>query len=260
MKQLFISLFACAALGACAPQVGGGSATAVSGSAGPQGSTGTAELIHCPAPVATIAIETDQSQNPQVFAIWGIPSNPLPAARLIAQQSGCYRIVNRDVVLRNIQGEREFERSGELKKGSGFGKGQLVGADYTILVEVIANNSNGGGLGVAAMGARFIPYVGLFASAIASGVRFQDAQVQMTLVDNHSGVQLAVATGTGSGTSFSLGGGFGGFGAFGGGAIGAGGYENTEQGKVVMAAMIDALNHLEPQVASMGTPRQATIH
>lgn len=155
--------------------------------------------------------------------------------RLIAQQSNCFQVVHRDVVLRNIKMERELSKSGELAKGSNFGKGQLVAADSTILVEVIVNAPNSGGIG-----AGIVSFVSPILGAIAGGVRFKEAQVQLTLVDNRTGVQKAVAVGKAEGTSF---GGLG-FGAGGSVGFGAGGYMDTDQGKVVIGAMIDAHNKL----------------
>jgi hypothetical protein len=93
----------------------------------------------------------------------------------------------------------------------------------------------------------FVPYVGGVASLVAGGVRFQEAEVLLTLVDNHTSEQITTTTGKASGTSFSLGGG-----GFGGGVGGmAGGFADTDQGKVVMGAMVDAVNQIVPQVAAL---------
>jgi curli biogenesis system outer membrane secretion channel CsgG len=238
-------------LGGCAGvQVGGGKDAPAYGSAGPAGSTGSVELRHCSAPVATVSIS---SQQPMYFAqYYGVQGDPTVAMRLIAQQSGCFRIVNRDVAMQTMNTERALQQQGELRNKS-FGKGQVIGADYVVMVEVPVNNANSGGVGGAVAGAAlsYIPYVGVFAGMLAGGVHTQEAQVMLTLVDNHTTEQLTTAMGKASGTSFSLGGGGLGFG--GGGAMGgmAGGYANTDQGKVVMGAMIDALNHLVPQLEAL---------
>lgn len=247
-----LSILVCAfLLSACASgvKVGGGSDSPVSGSAGNAGSSGTVALRHCARPVATIAIETQQ--QPTVLVSYGLPPNPLPALRLIAQQSGCFRIVNRDIAMQTMKAERELAHSGELVKGSNFGGGQVVAADYVVQAELLVNQQNASGMGGAGALATFIPYVGGFIGAAAAGTHTSEAQVQLTLYNNRTSVQESVASGQASGTSFSLGGGFGGFGGGVAGLGGAGGYENTDQGKVVMGAMVDAFNHLVPQITAL---------
>lgn len=227
--------------------VGGGTPSPVSGSAGPVSSNGSVELHRCQRPVATIAVSTEQP--PSTLVSYGLPANPLPAIRLIAQQSGCFQIVNRDVALQRIQTEQALAAGGQLRSGSGFGGGQLVAADYTIMVEILVNSSNGGGIGgaVASYGLAFIPYVGGLASMAAGGIQFKEAQVLLTVIDNHTSVQLISATGTGSGTGFNLGGTIN--------SVSAGGYMDSDQGKVVMAAMVDGLNQLIPQLGTAHTAR-----
>lgn len=236
-----------AVLVAACTTVGGGPGSPASGNAGPAGSQGSVELHRCTAPVATVEVATEQA--PTVLIAYGLPGDPVPAMRLLAQQSNCFRIVNRDVGLQALQTERALQQQGALQKNATFGSGQVIAADYTIMVEVLVNNANSAGVGAAALG--FIPYVGGVASLVAGGMRFQEAQVLLTLVDNHTSEQLTTATGKGSGTSFSLGG--AGIGLTAAGA--AGGFMDTDQGKVVMAAMIDGLNQIEPQIQSLVSNR-----
>jgi len=238
--------FAAFLVSACTT-VGGGTGSPASGSAGPSGSQGSVALHRCSAPIATISIATEQ--QPTILISYGLPGNPLPAMRLLAQQTNCFRIVNRDVALQTMETERALQQQGQLRKGSNFGGGQIIAADYTIMVEVLVNNSNSGGIGAAALG--FIPYVGGVASLVAGGMRFQEAQVLLTLVNNHTSEQMSTATGKGSGTSFSLGGAGLTFVAAGA----AGGYMDTDQGKVVMAAMVDGLNQIEPQIQQLNAKR-----
>lgn len=255
IRTRIFTLMAVAALAGCVPNavtVGGGKDGPVTGSAGQGQAEGTVELRRCPAPIATVALELSRSQNKEVFFVNQLPSDPLPAMRLIAQQSGCFRIVHRDIAFRNIETERRLEQSGELKKGSGFGGGQIVAADYTVLVEVIVSNPNAGGARAGAVLGAF-GLTGMVLGGVLGGIRTQEAGVVLTLVDNRSSLQEASASGKASGSSFDLGGILGGAsgGAFGVG--GAGGYENTDQGKVVMGAMIDALNNLTPLVPQRGS-------
>lgn len=233
------------ALAGCVTVGGGNNDGAVSGSAGTAGREGSVELKRCGGPVATVAM-SGQNLDQQALAAYGLAS-PLPALRLIMQQSGCVRIVHRDVALQAMRTERELAEEGELAEGSDFGSGQMIAADYTVLPEILFSEGNAGGVGgaLASFGGIFgLP--GTIAGAAAAGVRFKEAQVLLTLVDNRTGQQLAVASGTASGTDF---GGLGG--VIGTTSAVGGGYTNTNEGKVVMGAMVDAFNGLVPHLATL---------
>lgn len=222
---------------------GGGDSGALSGSAGTAGSEGTVELTRCPQTLGAIAISGDRIDG-YYLVRFGVPQDPRPALRLILQQSGCAEVVHRDVALQVMKEERALAEAGELREGSNFEGGQMVAADFVIIPEITFSENNAGGAGAAfgtVVGA-FIPFGGLLGLA-AGGMRFKEAQVLLTLVDARTGVQKAVASGTASGTSF---GGFGG--VLGTTTLGAGGYMNTNQGKVVIAAMVDAMNNLIPHI------------
>lgn len=227
----------------CVTVGGEGKDTPIAGSAGAAGTQGTVELARCEKPVATVTASL-QRVNQQVLIQVGLGGDPLPALRLIMQQSNCVRVVHRDVVFATMQQERELAQSGELDSPTKFRKGQLVAAEYTILPEItFADNNTGGiGAGLAQIGG-FLGLPGAIAGGALGGLRFKEAQVLLTLVDNRTGVQLAVVSGRGSGTSF---GGLGG--VLGPASVIGGGYSNTNEGKVVMAAMVDALNKLIPQL------------
>ena len=242
-------------LGACATpvKIGGGSSGPAYGSANTTASgttsSGSVELRRCSKIIATVEVSTEQNQA--MLIQYGLPGNPLPAMRLIAQQSGCFRVVNRDVALKAMKTERELTASGELKAGSKFHKGQVTPSDYTILVEVILNNQNAGGAGglLGGMLGAFIPG-GQILGMAAGGINTSEAEVVLTLVNNRTSEQETATTGKASGISFGALGG-----VLGGGVLaGAGGYQNTDQGKVVMGAMVDATNQLIPYIES-ATPK-----
>jgi hypothetical protein len=243
LATLFLS--ACATTGVT---VGGGQETPVAGSSE---AVQTKQLNRCDGPRGTAILELSSEQNAKVFTIAKLPPNPLPAMRLIVQQSKCLTLVYRT---RTMEQERRLEASGELKEGSQFGSKQLVAADYTLLVEVTisSKNTSGGGIGglVGTIGGLFGP-AGLVAGAVAGSVDVStsEANVLLTLIDNRTGVQVVSSAGQASGTDWSFGGGGFGLGVGGGlGALGAGGYEKTDQGKVVMGAMIDGMNKLAPSI------------
>lgn len=243
---MFAFFSACASTGVT---VGGGKETPVAGSSE---AVKTIQLNQCNSPRGIAVLELLSSeQNVKMFAIVNLPPNPLPAMRLIVQQSKCLTLVHRT---RTMEQERRLETSGELKEGSQFGGKQLVAADYTLLVEVTisSKDTSGRGIGAAAgtIGGLF-GTAGLIVGAIAGSVNVSnsEANVILTLIDNRTGIQVASSVGQASGTDWSLGGGGFGLGSGGGlGAIGAGGYEKTDQGKVVMGAMIDGMNKLAPVI------------
>lgn len=228
--------------------VGGGDGGPVTGSAGPAGSQGTAALTKCPTPVATAAISSQRLNTQYLIQYMGSQQqDPLPALRLVMHQSNCVTVVHRDIALGAMREERALASSGELKAGSNFGGGQMVAADYTFLLELTFSEENASGasvaLGVLGM---FVPYIG-YGAAAAGNMRFSEAQALITMVDNRSGVQIAVSSGTGSGTSFGALGGI-----FGRASLSAGGYMKTIQGKVVIAAIADAWNGIVPHLQSAG--------
>jgi curli biogenesis system outer membrane secretion channel CsgG len=45
------------------------------------------------------------------------------------QESNCFVVVERGRAIENMKEERSLEKSGELRKGSNFGAGQMVAAD-----------------------------------------------------------------------------------------------------------------------------------
>jgi hypothetical protein len=162
--------------------------------------------------------------------------------RLLIQQSNCFVVVERGRAFQNIERERALQRSGELRQNSSFGQGQLVSADYSITPEVLvsARGTSGGGGGLAGAGRGKLAAIGLLAGVVAGGFRTNEASTMLTIIDNRSGVQVAAAEGSSKNTDFNVGAAlFGGS----GGAVG-GGYTNTPQGKVVIAAFTDAYNNI----------------
>jgi curli biogenesis system outer membrane secretion channel CsgG len=159
----------------------------------------------------------------------------VPVLKLLVQQSNCFVVVERGRAMNNIMGERALEQSGEMRKGSNFGKGQMVAADYSMSPSITFSNQNAGGAG-AAVGGR----LGSVGALIGGSMNVKEASTMLTLIDNRSSVQLAAAEGSARNMDFGaigglLGSGFGGVG---------GGYSNTAEGKVIVAAFTDSYNNL----------------
>ena len=213
----------------------------VSGSAGPAGAQNAShELVKCDAPVATMALV----ENPNGYVMQGsynLPSSPLPLVRLIAQQSGCFRIVDRASGLKATIQEQELKDAGVLGNKVQVRKGQGYAAQYTITPSLTFSERDAGREigGVLA----HIPVLNKFVG-LADSVKLKEAQVALLLTDNETTEQLAAATGSVRVTDLGMAGLMLGRA---GGAAGAG-WSNTNEGKVIAAAFLDAHNQLVTQL------------
>jgi curli biogenesis system outer membrane secretion channel CsgG len=222
---------------ATTPEVGGGSKTAVTGAAG--GATAenaNSQLERCDQSLGTLGVVEDQSatwyQHLRNYKL----GSTVPVLRMMIQQSNCFVVVERGAAMRNMNIERNLDRSGEMRAGSNMGAGQMVAADYTMSPSITFSQNTGGiggGLGGISRS------LGVFGT-IAGGLKQNEASTTLIMIDNRSGVQLAAAEGSAKNMDFKL---FGGL--FGGGAGGgAGGYSSTPEGKIIIAAFADSYNQL----------------
>ena len=235
---LLVTIAGCADMGGV--QMGSERAkTVATGSAGGSNAVNAnSQLERCSETLGTLAVVEDQSQ-PWYYQLrnrYKLDST-VPLIRMLVQQSNCFVVVERGRAFNQMTQERNLERSGEMRAGSNFGKGQMVAADYSMNPSITFTNNDAGGVG-AALG-RFSPGLGLF-GAVAGSVKFKEASTMLTLIDNRSGVQLASAEGSASKTDFGVWSNvFGG-----GGGAGAGGYTKTAEGKLIAGAFADSYNQL----------------
>lgn len=213
----------------------------VSGSAGPAGAQNAShELVKCDAPVATMALV----ENPNGYTVTGsynLPTSPVPLVRLIAQQSGCFRIVDRAAGLHATVQEQELKNAGITGDAVKVRKGQGYAAQYTITPSLTFSERDAGREvgGVLA----HIPVLNKFVG-LADQVKLKEAQVALLLTDNETTEQLAAATGSVRVTDLGMAGLMLGRA---GGAAGAG-WSNSNEGKVIAAAFLDAHNQLVTQL------------
>ena len=222
---------------ACGPALAWGqrSPTEPGGSAaGASSQDAASTLERCTSPMGTLSVVEDQDGDwfRYLTTDLRLPST-VPLMRLLIQQSNCFVVVERGRAMGNMIQERALEQSGETRKGSGFGKGQLVAADYSLNPSINFSTSNAGGIAgiLGAFGGR-----AAIAGALVGGLKFKKSETILALVDNRSGVQIAMAQGESRRTSFGLGG------LGGGGGIGA--WSDTPEGKVISLAFADAYNNL----------------
>lgn len=209
--------------------------TVATGSAGGANSQNASnKLEHCDASLGTIAVVED-TNAPWYGMLTGQYhlGSTTPVLKLLIQQSNCFVVVERGRAMGNMMQERELAKAGELRANSKFGGGQMVSADYSLSPSITFSNNNAGGFG-AAVGGLF----GSVGAAVGGSLNAKEASTLLTLVDNRSGVQLAASEGSARNWDF---GGVGGLLGSGFGAVG-GGYSNTAEGKVIVAAFMDSYN------------------
>ena len=216
----------------------------VSGSGGPQGAQkAAAALQKCDAPVAVVSLVENQTGYVGIGR-GGLPESPLPLVRVIMQQSGCFRIVDRNAGLNATVREQELKDQGILRADGDVKKGRGIMAQYSVVPSLTFSEQDAGRQigGVMAQ----IPGLDKFAGA-AEQLKFKEAQVVLLLTDNETTEQLSSATGSARTTDLGL----GGLAIGAGGGLGGLGWSNTNEGKVIAAAFLDAHNQLVTQVRSL---------
>jgi curli biogenesis system outer membrane secretion channel CsgG len=148
------------------------------------------------------------------------------------------------------QAERALASSGELRGRSNVGKGQVKAADYVMVPDLVSSNKNSGGN---AIGGLLGGLIGGGAGAVLGGINLKkkSADVVLTVTDVRSSEQVAMIEGHTSKTDLGWGAGGG---VFGGGALvagGASGYSDTEIGKVITLAYLDAYIKLVDQFKAL---------
>ena len=215
MKFIKHTLVAIAALGfltACqspAMQMGDPAAkTVATGSAAGSTTAGSSSALErCAAPLGTISLI--ENVNAGWYTILRNEYRLPPTAnllRLLIQQSNCFVVVERGAAgMAAMSRERALQDSGEMRKGSNFGKGQVVSSDFGLSPEVIFSEGNTGGIG-GALGGLIGGGAGRAVAVIGANTKTREASVLLTMIDNRSSVQIAASEGSASKTDF---GGFG---------------------------------------------------
>ncbi len=241
MKKLLMSVIPMVVvLAACDTmpiQMGGAKTTATGAAAGSTSQGANSSLERCDRPLGTLALDEDTSSDwyRRLTNEYRLTSTR-PVLRLLVQQSNCFVVVERSRGgMKQMTRERELMKSGELRSGSNFGKGQMVAADYALSPNIIFSSNDTGGLG-GMLGGKIGGQLG---AAVLGSLKFRSANTILTLVDNRSGVQVSVSEGSAKKADVGL---FGGL--LGGGAAGLGGYSKTPEGKVIVAAFTDAYNKM----------------
>lgn len=217
------------------------------GNAWAQSQVAGGTLEKCDETLGTLAVVEDRNANwyhtMQQYKV----QSTVPLLRMLIQQSNCFVVVERGQAMNQMKQERNLERSGEMREGSSFGKGQMVAADYAMNPSITFSARDTGGMSgaVSAIGNKLGGW-GQTAASVVGGLKFKEAATMLTLIDNRSGVQLAATEGNSTKTDFGAWGRV--FGSSGGGSMG--GYTNTPEGKVIASSFADAYNAMVRSVKS----------
>jgi len=209
------------------------------------------EIPTCDKKIGTLAVTEPENR-------WWLQYNlesPEALIKVYVSQSKCFTLVDRGKGLAAAQQERALAGGGEMRVGSNVGKGQMKAADYVLVPDVAMKNNNSGGKNI---GGLLGGMLGGVAGAVLGGVSLKSktADVVLTLTDVRSTEQVALEQGHYKKTDIGWGAGGGAF--FGGfAAAGASSYANTEIGKVVAMAYLDAFTKLVTEVKGMSLNAKA---
>jgi len=207
-----------------------------------RGSTKNLEIPQCSKSIGTVSLVDGEGQGWTYYNL-GAPSTLI---KTFIARSGCFKMVDRGAGLAALQKEQALAAEGGLQRGSNVGGGQVKAADYVIVADVANADSDAGGGGV---GGAVAGVVGGRLGGLLGGMKTKHVQAQTVLTVMNVRTSEVEATAEGSADkkdiSFLAGGGWG----F-GGAVG-GGYEDTDIGKVVTYAFLDAYRQIVGQLGGL---------
>lgn len=239
VRSLLMGVFATVMVG-CAgttPQLGGGGTVATGAAGGASADNASSQLEKCEESLGTLGVVEDQAAPWYHQLSQYKLGTTVPVLRMMIQQSNCFVVVERGRAMNNMMQERELEKSGEMRGGSNFGKGQMVAADYTMNPSIQFSQKGTQGMGGVLGG---FGVLGAVAGVVAGGFKANEASTTLLLIDNRSGVQISAAEGSAKNYDFKMFGGIFGGGGFGG----AGGYSDTPEGKILIASFMDSYNKM----------------
>lgn len=217
-------------------------------------------LPHCERSLGTAAVRLP----PEAQDWWSGQhlSSPDTAVKALVQESGCFRLVDRGAAMQLADEERARAASGQLRRGSHIGRGQVRAADYIIVPTLLSSNGHAGGVnvgGILGTVGSFFGVGGVVASAVAGGLNIskKEAAVHLEVVSVRSSEVVAMADGHASKHDVGFGGGTGFIGSGSLGAFGASSYSDTAMGKVIMNAYADAYAQLVQKLG--GVPAETSV-
>ena len=194
------------------------------------------DVPHCARKLGTISImDGDDPSGWTQFQL----APPQKLLKVMVQRSGCFNLVDRGSGLAAAEKERAIGNGLGLQRRSNVGLNQIKAADYVLVAEVQASNRNAQGSGAAGAVGGMLggPFGGLI-----GGIRSRkmEANTVLSVTNVRTTETIATSEGYAAKNDISFGGGGGIFGGgFGAAGVG-GGYDNTDIGRIVTLAFIDA--------------------
>ncbi len=199
-----------------------------------------ADVPRCTRKLGTLSITN--GDDPRGWNQYNL-APPAKLLRSIVQKSGCFNLVDRGAGLNAAVTERDIGAGLGMQRGSNVGQGQVKAADYVLVAEVQAANGNAGGSALAGIAGGLI---GGTAGGLIGGIKTRklEANTVLSLTNVRTTETIAVTDGYAvkNDIGWGAGGGAGGFGGF-GGAVG-GGYEDTDTGRIVTLAFVQAYSKM----------------
>ncbi|SFK28449.1 SH3 domain-containing protein [Caulobacter sp. UNC279MFTsu5.1] len=208
-----------------------------------------AEIPHCARKLGTLSIM--DGDDPRGWMQYNLAS-PQKLLKAMVQKSGCFNLVDRGAGLNAAQIERNIGGNLGLQRGSNVGQGQVKAADYVLVAEVQASDSNAGGGAVAgAIGGLIGGRVG----GLVGGIKTKKLEANTVLSLTNVRTTETVAVQEGYAAKNDIGWGAGG-GIGWGGAVG-GGYEDTEIGRIITLSFINSYTKLVTDLGLLSTTTTA---
>ena len=207
------------------------------------------EIPHCARPLGVLAVVEPETKWWEAYGL----GSPEAVIKFYVSESGCFKLVDRGRGMEAASRERALAAAGVLRPKANIGKGQVRAADYVLTPDLLSSNNDAGGSAITGfigslIGAK-IPALG----AAVGGLKFNSktADVTLSLIDVRSSDADRIVRGSARNTDMGWGAGAGTIGSTGLGAIAGGGYTNTEVGKVIMTAYLDAYIKLVDQLGGL---------
>lgn len=173
----------------------------------------------------------------------GAPSTLL---KVMIARSGCFKLVDRGSGLAALEKEQALAAAGNLQRKSNVGGGQVKAADYVLVADIGAADANASGSAVGGIAGAVI---GGRVGGLIGGIRTKRAEAQTVLTLMNVRTSEVEATAEGSASKKDIG--FAAGGGYGWAGVAGGGYQNTEIGKVVTWAFIDAYRQIVGQLGGL---------
>jgi hypothetical protein len=214
------------------------------------------DIPHCTRKLGTVSITN--GDDPRGWNQYNL-APPEKLLKVLVQRSGCFNLVDRGAGLNAAATERDIGAGLGHQRGSNVGQGQIKAADYVIVAEVQASNSNSGGGALAGVAGGLI---GGRVGGLVGGIKTRklEANTVLSLTNVRTTETVSVQDGYAvkNDVSFGAGGGLGGWGGFGG--VVGGGYEDTDIGRIVTLSFIQAYTKMVGDLGLLGdgpAPAQA---